>query len=182
MKAITFVKGDITTQEIDCIVNAACNSLLGGGGVDGAIHAAAGPELLEYCKGLNGCETGAAVVTPAFNLPCVEIIHTVGPRYTDYDDKEEAARLLEQCYWNSLEAAMGSGGVAFPAISTGIFGYPLEDATRIAIRTAIQFLNFYVLHNGFEVRFMCFDDATLELYTRLHSELLQEWIFGIPSA
>ncbi len=133
-------QGDITTLEVDAIVNAANSSLLGGGGVDGAIHRAAGPELLEECKTLGGCPTGEARITSGYNLPARYVIHTVGPVYSQ--SKPEVSRLLENCYQNSLQLAEKNqlNAVAFPAISCGVYGYPITEATPVAVNTVCAFL------------------------------------------
>lgn len=132
---IKVIKADITELDVDAIVNAANKSLLGGGGVDGAIHRAAGPELKEACKKLNGAETGEAKLTPGFDLPADYVIHTVGPVYSSGNSGE--AEKLKECYKNSLQRAAEKDlkTVAFPAISTGIYGYPLKEASAIAIET-----------------------------------------------
>jgi O-acetyl-ADP-ribose deacetylase (regulator of RNase III) len=135
MANIEVVLGNITQMEVDVLVNAANSSLLGGGGVDGAIHRAAGPRLFQACLMLGGCKTGEAKMTEAFNIQQAQrIVHTVGPFYRGWTP-EEAAELLASCYRNSLELAEGFRSVAFPAISTGIYGYPLEDAAVVAVRT-----------------------------------------------
>jgi O-acetyl-ADP-ribose deacetylase len=132
-------QGDITRLKVDAIVNAANTRLLGGGGVDGAIHRAAGPRLLAECRTLGGCPTGEARITAGYNLPARHVIHTVGPVY---GGRPQDARLLAACYGNSLQLALDNGirTIAFPAISCGVYGYPIEDACRIAIRTCREFL------------------------------------------
>ncbi|RME08251.1 MAG: O-acetyl-ADP-ribose deacetylase, partial [Bacteroidetes bacterium] len=136
MNRIKLIKGDITRLDVDAIVNAANRSLLGGGGVDGAIHRAAGPELLAHCRTMGGCETGEAVITPGFRLPARYVIHTVGPVYGSMP-AIEAERLLANAYRNSLELAAGHKlkVIAFPNISTGVYGFPKEKAAEIAIST-----------------------------------------------
>jgi O-acetyl-ADP-ribose deacetylase (regulator of RNase III) len=153
------VKGDITAEEVDAIVNAANSSLLGGGGVDGAIHRAAGPELLDACRPLGGCRTGDAKATPGFRLPARWVIHTVGPVWRGGHAGE--AELLASCYRRSLEVAdeLGARSVAFPAISTGVYGYPAELAATIAVDTIRATPTSAEL-----VRLVAFDEATLRLY------------------
>lgn len=155
-------QGDITKMDCDCIVNAANNSLLGGGGVDGAIHRAAGPELLAECRTLHGCETGKAKITKGYNLKASYIIHTVGPIYSGKDEDEE---LLRSCYWNSLELAKEYNlhSIAFPAISTGAYGYPLKKAIPIAMLTASKWLDANKDY-GMAIVFSCFDKNTYDLY------------------
>ncbi len=133
-------QGDITRLEVDAIVNAANRSLLGGGGVDGAIHRAAGPELVEECRTLGGCETGEAKITRGYRLAAKHVIHTVGPVYHGSSDD---ARLLANCYRNSLGLAANYGlkTIAFPAISCGVYGYPIEEACRVALTTTHEFLS-----------------------------------------
>ncbi len=159
------IKGDITTLAVDAIVNAANQSLLGGGGVDGAIHRAAGPELLEACRPLGGCATGDAKATPGFRLPARWVIHAVGPRWRGGSKGER--ELLASCYRRSLEVAddLGARTVAFPAISTGIYGYPPEEAARVAVDTVTT-----TPTRVEAVTLVAFDDRTLALYERLLGE------------
>lgn len=137
---ITIKRGDITKEKVDAIVNAANRSLLGGGGVDGAIHDAAGPELLKECRELGGCETGEARITRGYRLPAGFVIHTVGPVYGHARGREKA--LLSNCYLNSLKLAKARNlkTIAFPCISTGVYGYPQEEAARVAVGTIRDFI------------------------------------------
>lgn len=167
MNRIQLYKGDITTLSVDAIVNAANQSLLGGGGVDGAIHRAAGPLLLEECRLLNGCETGDAKITEGYLLPAAFVIHTVGPIYKQGKDNE--AQLLASCYTRSLELAAQYQlkRVAFPNISTGVYGYPKKEAAQIAIQSVKDFLakDSTIL----EVIFCVFDNANFSIYKSLLS-------------
>lgn len=156
-------QADITRAKVDVIVNAANSSLLGGGGVDGAIHRAAGPGLLAECRALNGCRTGEAKITGAYNLPQRHVIHTVGPVWTGGGASE--ADLLASCYRNSLRLAFdhACGSIAFPAISTGVYGYPKDEAAEIAITTVRGVL----AASDMQVLFCCFDASTLAVYRHL---------------
>lgn len=161
---IETVLGDITKQtDVEAIVNAANNSLLGGGGVDGAIHRAAGRELLAECRTLNGCETGEAKITSAYKLPCKYVIHTVGPIYRGGNSGEP--QLLANAYKNSMKLALQNKirTIAFPSISTGVYSYPLEEAAEIAVKTVY---NFYMENqNEFDcIRFVLFDARTKQAY------------------
>lgn len=153
------MRGDITVQEVDAIVNAANSSLLGGGGVDGAIHRAAGPELVDRCRLLGGCKTGEAKITPGYRLPAAWVIHTVGPVWRGGDRGEPA--LLASCYRESLARAaeVEARSVAFPAISTGIYGYPIRAAAAIAVQTVTESAPLVE-----RIRFVCFDDETFSAY------------------
>jgi O-acetyl-ADP-ribose deacetylase len=156
------VRADITGLAVDAIVNAANSTLLGGGGVDGAIHRAAGPDLVAECRKLGGCKTGDAKITKGYNLPVKHVIHAVGPVWRGGTQGEPA--LLAACYRRSLELARGHGcrSVAFPAISCGIYGYPMAAGARIAVREAGAFL---AEHASIErVVFALFDDAALKIY------------------
>jgi len=166
---IEIVAGDITRQQVDAIVNAANNSLLGGGGVDGAIHRAAGPELLAECRTLNGCSTGEAKITKGYSLPAKFVIHTVGPIWRGGNSNED--QLLENCYNNSLKRAVENGikTIAFPSISTGVYGFPIERASRIALNTAKTFLE-----NDDSIRkviFVCFGTHDYQVYQRSVKEV-----------
>ena len=169
MSRIEIVQGDITKQAVDAIVNAANCSLLGGGGVDGAIHRAAGPELLAECRTLHGCETGKAKITRGYRLPAKYVIHTPGPVWRGGTHRED--ELLASCYRSSLELADENGcqTVDFPSISTGVYAFPVERAAGIAIRTIAGFL---ADHPAIDrVRMVCFDSRTRAAY----DAALREW-------
>lgn len=159
--AIQVLKGDITRLEVDAIVNAANSSLLGGGGVDGAIHRAAGPWLVAECRLLGGCKTGEAKATKGYNLPAKYVIHTVGPIWGEDHNEDQ---LLASCYRKSLEVANGLKvkSIAFPAISTGIYGFPKERAARIAVNEVQKYSG-----NIEAVLFVCFDSETADIYREL---------------
>ncbi|MGI6320994.1 MAG: O-acetyl-ADP-ribose deacetylase [Bacteroidales bacterium] len=162
---IKIVSGDITIRNVDAIVNAANTSLLGGGGVDGAIHRAAGPELLEECKTLNGCATGEAKITKGYNLKAKYVIHTPGPVWRGGENNEDM--LLANSYRNSLNLAKENGvkSIAFPSISTGVYGFPMERASKIALN---EILNFLETNNSIElVEIVCFGQNAFNIYTNL---------------
>ncbi|PJJ75454.1 O-acetyl-ADP-ribose deacetylase (regulator of RNase III) [Thermoflavifilum aggregans] len=169
MARIHVIQGDITRLQVYAIVNAANSSLLGGGGVDGAIHRAAGPELLEACRKIGGCPTGEARITPGFRLPARYVIHAVGPVW--HGGKHGEAELLASCYRHSLQLAADHGlkQIAFPAISTGAYGYPFDEASSIAIRTVKEWL---AAHNMVEeVYFVLFSDHHYQRFQQfLHKE------------
>lgn len=164
MDRVEVIQGDITLQKVDAIVNAANESLLGGGGVDGAIHRAAGPQLLEECRALGGCPTGQCRMTKGYRLPAKWVIHTVGPIWRGGGHQEDA--LLADCYRNCLEMA-GKNRIktmAFPAISTGAYGFPVERAAQIA---AFEIRNFLAQNDFIEkIAMVCFDAHTFEVYRR----------------
>ena len=164
---LRIILGDITKEAADAIVNAANTSLLGGGGVDGAIHRAAGPELLAECLMLHGCKTGQAKITKGYRLPSKYVIHTPGPVWTGGRKNEE--QLLQSCYENCLKLAAENGcrSVAFPSISTGVYHFPLKKASGIAVRTILEFLK---IHPDMEIRMVCFDMETLGYYERALQE------------
>lgn len=160
-------QGDITTLAVDAIVNAANSTLLGGGGVDGAIHRSAGSGLLEECRTLGGCKTGEAKATAGYRLPARFVIHTVGPVW--HGGAHGEARLLASCYRSSLEIALeiGARSIAFPAISTGVFGYPASEAATIAVETVDECLRTITEEQVASIMFVCFDRHTQTLYERL---------------
>ena len=172
MERIGIIQGDITKIEVDAIVNAANNTLLGGGGVDGAIHRAAGPELLKECRNLNGCETGKAKITKGYKLPAKYVIHTVGPIWHGGNNNED--QLLASCYRNSLQLAVENGirTIAFPSISTGAYRFPVRRAARIAMQEISGFLE----ENGSidKVFMVCFDEGTMEAYIEAFREIREK--------
>ena len=165
---IRAIRADITTVRVDAIVNAANSTLLGGGGVDGAIHRAAGPELLRECRLLGGCKTGDAKATKGYRLPAKHVIHTVGPVWRGGNNGE--ADLLASCYRRSLEIArdLGCASVAFPCISTGVYGYPFDEAARIAVDTVRAALE--ASPGDMDVTFCCFSESDLAVYEELLKE------------
>jgi len=166
---VRIILGDITVQKVDAIVNAANNSLLGGGGVDGAIHRAAGPQLLEECRTLGGCKTGDAKATKGYKLPAAYVIHTVGPIWHGGQNGED--ELLARCYRNSFAVARGLAvrSIAFPSISTGVYAFPVERASRIVLREIQS-----ALERNKDIQrvlVVCFDRATLDAYKNAKREL-----------
>ena len=166
---ISVIEGDITKLDVDAIVNAANNSLLGGGGVDGAIHRAAGPKLLDECITLNGCETGDAKITNGYNLPARHVIHTVGPIWRGGNNGEPEK--LANCYRKSMEVAVANGvqTIAFPAISTGVYGYPKKEAAQIAINQVLTCLD--RMPEIKNVTFVLFGLENYDIYTSILSKL-----------
>jgi len=159
------IKGDITKMQVDAIVNAANSGLRGGGGVDGAIHRAGGPAIMEECRKIGGCPTGEAVITTGGNLSAKYVIHTVGPEWYGGHNNEE--KLLANAYKNSLKLALKNGirSIAFPNISTGVYGFPKDKAARIAIETSRDFIN--TTKEKLNVFFICFDEENYLLYKNL---------------
>lgn len=172
MSNIKIIQGDITKLEVDAIVNAANESLLGGGGVDGAIHRAAGPELFKECLTLKGCKTGHAKITKGYNLPAKYVIHTVGPIYAPTKEKEQIKELAS-CYETSLDLAFKNeiGSIAFPSISTGIYGFPREKACECAVETVKKWLAKHEKYDIF-VYFCCYDSITFSLYNKKVSNIM----------
>lgn len=169
---LSLIKGDITNEKTDAIVNAANSRLAGGGGVDGAIHRAGGPKIMEECRKIGGCPTGGAVITTGGNLKAKYVIHTVGPIYRDGKNRE--AELLSSAYRKSLELAVSKGlkSIAFPSISTGAYGYPINEAAEIALRTVIEFIK---ANRGFElVRFVLFSERDLAVYEESLKKITQK--------
>lgn len=166
---ISVQKADITTIPCDAVVNAANNTLLGGGGVDGAIHKEAGPELLEECRLYNGCPTGDVRLTRGYGLLAPYIIHTVGPVYSEHPD--DAPVILADCYYNSLELARKHHlhSICFPAISTGVYGYPMEEACKVAMMTLVAWLTDHQDY-GMEIILSCYNPAIYDIYQRIVKE------------
>ena len=169
MSSIKYYSGDITKLKVDVIVNAANSSLLGGGGVDGAIHRAAGPQLLEECRTLNGCRTGEAKITGGYNLPAKHVIHTVGPIYSGSVSNADD---LHNCYWNSLEVAKANDfhSIAFPGISTGVYGYPKKDAAKIALKTVKEWLEVNSAYE-MEITIVNFSEEDYLIYQTVAAEM-----------
>lgn len=169
---LEIVRGDITRETTDAIVNAANRSLLGGGGVDGAIHRAAGHQLIEECRTLNGCETGDAKITGGYQLPARFVIHTVGPVWNGGDHHEDD--LLASCYRRSLEVAAGHDiqSLSFPSISTGAYRFPLERAAKIALNEIVSFLNNHEV--PVKVRMICFSKEDVEVYKKVFEKMISD--------
>lgn len=167
---LSLIKGDITLEETDAIVNAANSRLAGGGGVDGAIHMAGGPKIMEECRKIGGCPTGQAVMTNGGNLKAKYVIHTVGPIYRD--GKHGEPELLASAYRNSLKLAAGKGirSISFPSISTGAYGYPIDEAAKIALQTVIDFIKLHKTPTM--VRFVLFSDKDLKVYEEALREIV----------
>ncbi|MDD4583491.1 MAG: O-acetyl-ADP-ribose deacetylase [Eubacteriales bacterium] len=168
MKRIEVIKGDITKLEVDAIVNAANKTLLGGGGVDGAIHRAAGPELLAECKTLKGCNTGQAKITRGYRLPANFVIHTVGPVW--HGGKAGETELLRSCYVNSINLAVENGlkTIAFPSISTGVYGYPISEAAEVSYQAVKDMLEDFSPAKLEKVYFVCFNEQSYQRYIDLN--------------
>lgn len=171
---LSLIRGDITQEETEAIVNAANSRLAGGGGVDGAIHRAGGPKIMEECRKIGGCPTGSAVITAGGNLKARHVIHTVGPVYRD--EKNREAGLLSSAYKKSLELAVSKGikSIAFPSISTGAYGYPINEASEIALKTIIDFIKTEVGAQAAPlqlVRFVLFSDKDLKVYEESLKEI-----------
>lgn len=170
-KRLILIKGDITQMQVDAIVNAANSTLLGGGGVDGAIHRAAGSQLLNECRALNGCKTGEAKITKGYSLPAKHVIHTVGPIWND--GKNNEADLLQQCYTNSLQLAVQNNlvSIAFPSISTGAYKFPIQQASQIALAAIKDFLKQNTTLE--KVAVVCFSDSDLKVYQDTWNKLIE---------
>ena len=169
---IEIIQGDLTSMNLDIIVNAANHTLLGGGGIDGIIHRKAGPQLLEECRKLNGCEIGSAKITDGYNLPCKKIIHACGPMY--YGNRDNAPQQLRNCYIKCIELAekyridnnLKKVSIGFPCISTGIYGYPKDEACKIAIDTVKEYIN-----ENIEVKFVCYEELDYKLYMKYFNDI-----------